>query len=86
MEDFEDFLADLGLRTQVAMVSTETIARLGVITQNLGETPTYAELDAIEAEMAFEAARLAAELGDTLAAVAHFRRATALLRIIPALR
>lgn len=83
----KDFLEDLGLRTQVAMVSTETIARLGAITQNLGAVPTDLELDALEAEMAFEAARLAAELGETTRAVAHFRRATALLdQIIPALR
>jgi hypothetical protein len=73
-----NFLGDLGTRTQVAMIAGEAIGRLSALDTFEAEEPTAANLDALEAELLFEAARLAAELGDLPRAKTALRAATRL--------
>lgn len=73
------FMANLGVRTQIAMAATDAIARLAQLDTLEHDEPTAADLDAIEAELLLEAARVAAELGDLPRAKAALRAATPLL-------
>jgi hypothetical protein len=73
-----NFLGDLGVRTQIAMVAGDCITRLAGLDTLEHDEPTADDLDAIEAELLFEAARLAAELGDLPRARTALRAATKL--------
>jgi hypothetical protein len=72
------FLGDLGVRAQIAMAAGDCITRLASLDTLTGDEPTADDLDAIESELLFEAARLAAELGDVPRAKASLRAATKL--------
>jgi hypothetical protein len=73
-----NFFGDLGVRTQIAMAASDCIARLAGLDTLEHDEPTADDPDAIEAELLFEAARLAAELGDLPRARASLRAATKL--------
>lgn len=72
------FLGDLGVRTQIAMAAGDCITKLAQLDTLEHDEPTADDLDAIEAELLFEAARLAAELGDLPRARSSMRAATKL--------